>query len=109
MITKRVMLAVLILSLFVSPLYAASPWNQGESSDEKTLAKFKFGLKNFLFGWTELFQEPHQTYKNKGNMLDGTAKGLTNAIAYTLGGAAHLLTSPFPTVDPELPDDGVDF
>ena len=109
-------LAVSLVGLLVSPAYAyqtaPSPWNKEATNETKTLAKFKFGLKNLFFGWTEVFNEPREAYKNKegnGNIVKATARGILYAVADTGLGALHVITSPLPGVDAPLPEGGVDF
>ncbi len=106
---KQIGLTLLVFSLLVSSVYASepSPWTTETTNSDKTLAKFKFGLKNFLFGWTEFFQEPYEANQEKRSVLDGVGTGFVNGIADTLGGAAHLITSPCPTIDLSLPEGGV--
>ena len=116
---KRMSLFVLTVSLvglLVSPAYAyqtePSPWNKETTNEAKTLAKFKFGLKNLFFGWTEIFNEPREAYKNKegnGSIVKATARGIFYAGADTALGVLHVITSPLPGVDLSLPEGGVDF
>ena len=107
---KRIGLSLLVLSLLVAPAYAYAPssWTTQPSESEKGLAKFKFGLKNLFFGWTEVFQEPYEAYKNKGNVFKATGVGLFNGVADTILGALHFVTSPVPAIDFPLPEGGVD-
>jgi len=103
------------MSLLVSPIYAAelapSPWTNETTDEAKTLAKFKFGLKNLFFGWTEVFDEPYETYKkeNDNNMFEAVGIGAVYALVDTAFGALQVITSPLPGVDIPLPEGGVDF
>jgi len=119
-ISLLVMLAVLLtptLAFAASPwteVFAASPWTEKDTYAEKVTGKLEFGFKNLVGGWTEIFSRPGK-YKEKeagnvflriGNVFLGIGHGLLNAIVYTVGGAAHMVTFPIP-LDIPLPDNGV--
>ena len=100
---------VLVLLLVPTLGYAASPWMDKTTYQDKVMGKLDFGFKNLLLGWTELFSEPHQYHMDKKNVFEGIGKGLLNGTLDTLGGALHLLTAPIQQIDVPLPDNGVHF
>ena len=101
---KRVLVVLVVMAVFLAQtvVFAASPWTQEATYEEKAGAKLQFGLKNLVFGWTELLTTPIQG----DDIFNDIGTGLVNAIAYTLGGAAHTATFLIP-VDVPLPNDGV--
>ena len=108
---KRISLLAVVLGLLASPAYAyqtePSPWTKEATAEAKTLAKFKFGLRNMFFGWTEIFEEPYAAYVNKENIFKSAGAGVFNAVIDTAVGALHVVTSPIPGVDIPLPEGGV--
>ena len=109
---KKVSILIVIFALIAAPVFAAtatsaSPWTKESTYANKTLGKLGFGLKNALLGWTELFTEPYDAHKAKGNCLTGIGKGLLNTVVYTVGGVVHVGTF-FVPVDVPLPGGGVD-
>ncbi len=87
---------------------AASPWTEKSKPVECMAAKFVFGVKNLLFGWTELFTEPMEYHKDGKNCLEGLGKGFVNAVGQTVGGAVHAVTFLIP-IDVPLPENGTQF
>ena len=108
---KKIVCLMIILAVFAIPMtgYAASPWTEKATCQEKMGAKFGFGLKNVLLGWLDLFYEPHVAQVEGKNVLGGIGKGLVDTVANELGGALHLVTFFIPKVDIPLPDNGVHF
>lgn len=101
---KKALVVLVVAAVFLAQAvaFAASPWTQETTYEAKAGAKLQFGLKNLVFGWTELLTKPVA-----GNdVINDIGTGLVNAIAYTLGGAAHTATFLIP-VDVPLPNDGV--
>ncbi len=101
---KKALVVLVVAAVFLAQTaaFAASPWTQETTYEAKAGAKLQFGLKNLVFGWTELLTTPI-----KGdNFFNDVGTGLVNTIAYTLGGAAHTATFLIP-VDVPLPNDGV--
>ncbi len=107
---KKIALLMLALAVLLtsSSAFAASPWTEKESYKDKTVGKVDFGFKNFLGGWTELFNRPIKYHKEGKSASEGAVVGLYNAVVYTVGGALHLVTFPIP-VDVPLPNNGVSF
>ena len=102
----------LILGLMVTapaPSFAggASPWTQEKGWLDRSDGKFYHGLKNLLWGWTELITEPDEAIGNDESILGGLWKGAWNAVGQTAGGALQVLTFPFTWFDIPLPEGGV--
>ncbi len=89
-----------------SPL--VSPWTKEPTYKKQMVAKLRFGLKNTLFGWTEIFTELVEHLRDHRSPL-ATGQGIGNVVMDEIGGALHLLTFPLVKVDVPLPEDGVDF
>ncbi len=111
--TKK-MAVMLILSVALTSVpalsWAASPWTQQTTYQGKMMEKLKFGLKNTLGGWTAIFKEPINYYKDhKGvpHVLEGVFSGFSRAIVYSVGGLLHVATFPITNLDVPLLDDGV--
>lgn len=85
---------------------SASPWTTKQQWVEKADGKLYYGAKNLLLGWTELFTEPFDAYREKRNIAGGVWEGLGNAIGQTVGGAAHVATFPITQIDVPLPEGG---
>lgn len=100
------MVAILLAS---SNAFAASPWMDKTTYKDKMLGKLDFGVKNFLGGWTEVFNRPIKYHKDGKSPAEGFFVGVYQAIAYTAGGALHLVTFPATTIDVPLPNNGVSF
>ncbi len=96
------MLLVALILLAPATVLAASPWTTEPDYAAKSVAKFEFGFKNLLLGWTDIMREPG----NSDNLARGIGKGVLDAILNTAGGAVHFLTFFIP-VDVPLPDNGV--
>lgn len=107
---KRIGLVVLGVALLVGPMTAsaASPWADGATYGDKTVAKLKYGLTNTLLGWTSLFRTPMKSSQAGENVLVGIGKGAWNAVGQTVGGALHAVTFPVPQIDVPLPEGGTD-
>lgn len=104
--SMRTCAVLLALTLIPAVAFAASPWTSETTYTAKTKGKLVFGLKNLLGGWSEVITQPinyHQAEKSGGA---GIAKGLFNAVVYTVGGALHVVTAPIP-VDVPLPNNGI--
>ena len=84
---------------------AASPWTEGTSYTEKITEKFEFGLKNFLGGWTEIYNRPKNAHATGGNLVAATLEGVSYGLIDTVGGVVHLTTFLIP-VDIPLPENG---
>lgn len=120
---RSTMVLMLALAMAIAPslAHAASPWTAEQGYANQSVAKFKFGMKNVLLGWTEIFSE---TQKHTcPDMQDGKCtkksccpvtfgRGLGRGIVHfaldTVGGALHLVTFPLPQIDVPLPENGVD-
>ncbi len=99
---KKVFSTLVLLILIVSTpgTLLASPWAEQEGYWAKTRAKFKFGLKNSLFGWTNMFMEPYlQKYTRP---WEGFCYGAARSVFYTGNGLIHLATFPIPVDFPNI-------
>ncbi len=110
---KKVIVLLVLAAMVLTPTlgFAASPWMDESTYNERVSGKLQLGLKNTLLGWTDLFIEPiHAGSKCNSceNVWTGIGKGFTDAIFNTLGGAAQLVTFPL-VVDFPLPENGVQF
>lgn len=106
---KKLLVMFVIFALLATPAFAAyetSSWTTETTYKDKTLAKFGFGLKNTLLGWTEIFTEPYDAKKAGKCCITGFGKGLYHGITDTILGVVHLVTFPVP-VDIKLPEGGV--
>ena len=103
--TKIALLALLLVML-PTLAFAESPWAEQQGYANRAGGKFAFGLENAALGWTEIFSEPVESGKNHENVAVGFGRGLWNTIGDTVGGALHLATFPFTTVDVPLPENG---
>lgn len=101
----RVLALVLALALVPTLAFAGSPWVDESTAAKCIAAKFAFGVKNLLFGWTEFFTEPWEYHKEGKNCWEGLGKGLINGVGQTVGGALHAATFFIP-VDVPLPENG---
>jgi hypothetical protein len=99
---------ILLLTSFSPATFAASPWTQKEGYDGKLVGKLMFGLRNLVFGWTEIFMAPAAAFDSGDNVMAGFGKGLLNMVIYTVGGAANTVTFPIP-FDIPLPNNGTQF
>ena len=112
--SKKVLFCLAVFAFLATPLALAleprqaSPWTTETTYEGKLTGKLGFGFKNFLFGWTELFSEPYQAYKEKSNVAKGLGRGIGNTIFDTVGGALHIATFPLDKVDIQLPEGGTD-
>jgi len=106
---SRMLIVALAIMLIPSIAFAdASPWKSAGSKGDQIKQKLDFGLKNMLFGWTELYTEPKEAHDSGDNIFAGIARGIGNAVVYTLGGVLHVATFPCTAIDVPLPDGGVD-
>ena len=107
---KRLGVVLFSVVLLSGPIAAsaASSWASGATYSEQAVGKLKFGLKNTLLGWTELFREPKRTSEAGENVFVGVGRGVWNAVGQTVGGIAHLVTFPIPAIDIPLPRGGTD-
>ncbi|MSR77520.1 MAG: hypothetical protein EXS63_04770 [Candidatus Omnitrophica bacterium] len=116
---KKSMIAlmlVLVMATAPSLAFAASPWMDAKTYQEKSVGKFKFGFKNMIGGWTEIFSQTQSSCCNKEaaklpccRFLRGLGKGLVHATLDTVGGALHIVTFLLPQIDIPLPENGVSF
>ena len=102
----KIALLTLLLATIPAVAFAESPWAEQEGYPNRAGGKFAYGLENTALGWTELFTEPVESGKAHENVAVGFGKGLWNTIGDTVGGALHLVTFPFTTVDVPLPENG---
>ena len=105
---KRLGVVVFSVVLLTGPVIAsaASSWAGGATYGEKIGGKLKFGLRNVLAGWTEIFTQPVDSSKAGENVLVGVGRGVWNAVGQTVGGAAHTVTFFIPQIDVPLPEGG---
>ena len=103
------MACLLVLAILWMPAagFAASPWADGATYGDRAMGKLKFGLKNLLLGWTDLFKEPHRYDMEHKNVMLGIGKGLVDTLANEVGGALHTVTFFIPQLDVPLPENGV--
>ncbi len=104
----RIFSLLLVVMMFSSVAYAASPWTEQSTYADKVVHKLDFGIKNLFGGWTEIFTAPMRAKDAGKNCMSGVGEGLMNAIVYTVGGALHTATFPLP-IDVPLPNNGVSF
>ena len=107
---KRLGVAVFSVALLANPMLAsaASSWASGATYGDQAVGKLKFGARNVLAGWTELFREPVRAGKAGENVLVGIGRGVWYAVGQEIGGALHLVTFPIPQIDIPLPKGGTD-
>jgi hypothetical protein len=118
---KRIGVCMLILAFCftVTPVYAAglgsldfkaSPWKANTGSKgEMAKAKLLFGLENTFFGWTEIFTETYEGFKGEKREAPWALfRGILNGVLDTVGGVAHVITSPCSHLDIPLPEGGTD-
>ena len=107
---KRWGLVVFSVALLSGPMMAsaASPWAMGSTYSDKVGGKLKFGLRNVLAGWTEIFREPVEAHKAGENVVVGFGRGVWNAVGQTVGGVIDVVTFPIPQIDVPLPEGGTD-
>ncbi len=85
----------------------ASPWTTETRWLDRSDGKFYHGLKNLLWGWTELITEPDEAMWRGESILGSLGRGVWNAVGQTAGGALQVLTFPFTWFDIPLPEGGV--
>lgn len=110
---KKAIVLLVLVAMLSMPVtgFAASPWTEKDTYGERIIGKLNLGLKNTLFGWTDIFFEPIRASKKCGNcdsLWTGLGKGFTDAVVNEVGGAVQLVTFPL-VADIPLPDDGVKF
>lgn len=117
-IFKGALIILLILSM-VSFSYAEttniSPANKGAGTSKPASRgagmKAERGIKNILFGWTEIPRSIIQVTKDSKNPIwgitGGTLKGLGKAFPRTVSGAADVISFPVADYDkmPVKPDE----
>lgn len=86
--------------------FKASPWTSKATWGEQAVGKLEFGIKNIFTGWTEVFTEPMDAYKNHTCVVKGFFHGVANAVLDTAGGVLHLATFPITQLDVPLPQGG---
>ena len=89
-----------------STVWAASPWTEGKSYQEKMFGKLDFGLKNLVTGPFHLICCPLEGINKEGALggVKGLGAGVVNAVTHTVGGALHTLTFPITNLDVPLPE-----
>ena len=120
--TLRIVVIILI-ALSVSALVYAetsniTPANKGTPAQSTSAAlqhkpgmKLERGMKNILFGWTEIPRSIIQVTRDTKNPLwgltAGTVKGVGKAFPRTLSGVSDVVTFPFASYDkaPIKPDE----
>ena len=95
-----------MITLSLTKDFTASPWTHETTYSSRALGKLGFGVKNLLLGWTDLIVEPMDASHSGENLLKGIGVGLKDGIENELGGAVHLITFPFTTIDAPLPEGG---
>lgn len=106
-ILKSALIILLVVAITGSSYAAAtsniSPANTGggkagESSSRGAGLKAERGIKNILFGWTEIPKSIIQVTRDSKNPIwgitGGTLKGLGKAFPRTVSGAADLVSFP---------------
>lgn len=109
---KKLSLLLVIALLFSAvpnTAWAASPWTEGKTYQEKMFGKLDFGIKNVVLGPMHLISDPLHGISKEGALggFRGLGEGLYHGLTYTVGGALHLLTFPITNLDVPLPDNGV--
>ena len=94
------------MTLSLTKDYTPSPWTNEVGWGNRATAKLGFGLKNLVFGWTELITEPKRAMDEGDNVFVGIGRGVKNAVFDELGGVVHTLTSPLTELDAPLPQGG---
>ncbi len=95
------------LTLSLTPEYTPSPWTENEGYLAQSLGKLAFGMRNLLWGWTDLFREPLDATASGENVFVGIGWGIKDSLLNLLGGAMHLATFPIPYLDTPLPEGGI--
>ncbi len=110
---KRLGILVVVAVLMAGPslvlaadMPMGSAWAHETGYVNQAKGKLVYGVKNVLFGWTELFTQPYEDAQNGENIFMGIGKGVWNAVGQTVGGALHLVTFPIPAIDVPLPEGG---
>ncbi len=102
---------IIVAFVVVVPALSAagqpSPWTTEQRWLDRSDGKFFYGLKNLLWGWTELLTEPDEALWSGKSVLGGLFRGVWNAVGQTAGGALQVLTFPLTSLDIPLPDGGV--
>jgi putative exosortase-associated protein (TIGR04073 family) len=108
----KIALIILIVVAFAALSYAdnsnITPANKGSSAEGKSRGagiKAERGIKNILFGWTDIPKSIIQVTRDSKNPIwgvtGGTFKGLGKAIPRTVSGIADVAT--FPLADYDRP------
>jgi len=117
---KRMTALMVVLMVALAPVAAfaetSNPWTQEDTKGKEALGKFKYGMMNLLFGWTEVFQEPFEAYHESsgkewnhraGDTITGLMGGIVYGITDTVGGALDLVTFPATDLSIDLPEGGI--
>ena len=105
---KKIVVLLLLFVLSLSTVaFAASPWTEQKTYKDKAFYKLDFGIKNLFGGWTEIVTQPWNHHANPGETAESIARGIYNAVVYTVGGALHIVTFPITNLDVPLPNNGV--
>jgi hypothetical protein len=98
--SKAVVLFVILILLMSSSAAFASPWAENKTYLGKTGGKLKYGIKNSVFGWMQMFAEAEDPkYQTKWN---GFCVGMARSVVYTASGLIHLATFPIPVDFPDV-------
>ena len=95
-----------MITLSLTKDFTASPWTHETTYSSRAIGKLGFGVKNLLLGWTDLFVEPMDASHAGENVLKGIGIGIKDTVENEIGGALHLITFPFTTIDVPLPEGG---
>lgn len=106
--SSKILQTIILLLLFSSQAFAASPWTQEVGYGDRVSGKVVYGMANLWGGWISLFYEPINAHHQNQNIALGVGKGVAYGVVETLGGLAHLLTAPITVLDIPLPHNGVE-
>ena len=98
---KLLLLGIVILTMMVFSNPAnASPWATEKTYFGKTAGKFKYGLKNSLCGWMQMFKQAENPKYN--TKWEGFCNGIAWGIIDTASGMIQLVTFPIPIDFPDV-------
>lgn len=99
---------IMLMSLVPNTAWAASPWTEKDSYQEKMFGKLDYGLKNLVLGPLHLIKDPLMGIHKEGMVggLKGLGEGVMHGVIYTVGGALHTVTFPITPLDVPLPNNG---
>jgi len=91
----------------LSPLgWSASSWTMSNDYGDRAANKLGFGLRNALWGWSEIFTETVDSIRDEGNPIEGLFIGIFRFTGRTVGGVLHAATFPLTSFDIPLPEQG---